>query len=99
MYASRKLSKIKNAVILFAKKRTVATKKTINLFLELIRFGIIYILISFDGEYCEYHVGVKEEQGLSIVEHESAFLANLLLSYLFEKSKTLLIPTTYHSIY
>ena len=35
-------------------------------------------LISFDGEYYEYHSGEKEEQGLEIGGYESAFLADLV---------------------
>ena len=56
MYPLIKLSKIKKAVILFTRKLTAATKKTINLCLELIRFVMISTLISFNGEYYEYRV-------------------------------------------
>ena len=56
-------------------------------------------LISFDRDYYEYHGGKKEEQGLAIGGYESAFLADLVASYLFEKSKTLLNPKIYHGIY
>ena len=47
MYPSIKLSTIKKAVRLFARKLTTATKKTINLCLDLIRFGMSSTLISF----------------------------------------------------
>ena len=66
MYPSIKISTIKKAMILFARKLTAATKKTINLCLELIRFIMSSTLISFDGEYYKYHGGKKEEQGLAI---------------------------------
>ena len=56
-------------------------------------------LISFNREYYKYHGGEKEEQGLSIGGYELAFLANLVASYLFEKSKLLINSTTYHGIY
>ena len=56
-------------------------------------------LISSDGYYYKYHGGEREEQGLSISGYESAFLANLVSSYLFEKSKANFHPTTYHGIY
>ena len=49
---------MKSSVWFFARKLTAATKKTINLYLELIRFEMSYALISFDGEYHEY--GKKE---------------------------------------
>ena len=63
MYPSLKLSTIRKAVRFFARKLTAATKKTINLCLELIRFGMSSTLISFNGECYEYHVGEREERG------------------------------------
>ena len=82
-----------------ARKLTAETNKTINICLELIRFGMRSTLISFDGKYYEYQGSEKEEEGLAIGGYESAFLSNLVVSYLFEKSKALLRPTTYHDIY
>ena len=55
MHPSVKLSIIKNAVRLFRIKLTTSTKKKINLCLELIRFGIISTLITYDGNYYKYH--------------------------------------------
>ena len=80
MYLSIKLSTIKKAVRLFTSKLTAATKKTFNLCLELIRFGMISTFISFDGDYYEYHGGEREEQGLAIGGYESAFLPDLVAS-------------------
>ena len=99
MYPSIKLATIKKAVRLFARKLNTATKKTINLCLELIHLGMSSTLICFDGEYYEYHGGKKEEQGLAIGGYESAFLANLVASYLFEKANANFHPTIYHGIY
>ena len=83
----------------FVIKLNAATKKTINLCLELIRFGIRSTLITFDIEYYEYNRGKKEEQGLAIGGYELALLAELVASYLFEINKAILNPTTYHGIY
>ena len=99
MYPSIKLSTIRNVVRFFARKITAETKKTINLCLELIRFGMSSTLISFDAEYYKYHSGEREEQGLAIGGYESEFLADLVASYLFEKSKANFHPITYHGIY
>ena len=55
MYPTIKLSTIKNTVILFTRKLTTATKKTINLCLEIIRFGTSSTLISFNAKYYKYH--------------------------------------------
>ena len=63
MYPSIKLTTIRKAVSFFSRKLTAATKKTVNLCLELNRFGMRSTLISFNGEYYEYHGGEKEEQG------------------------------------
>ena len=86
MYPSIKLSTIRK-VRFSARKLTAETKNTINLCLELIHFGMRSTLISFHSEYCKYHIGEREEQGLSIIGYESAFLSGLVASYLFEKSK------------
>ena len=82
-----------------ARTLTTATKKTINLSLELICFGMSSTLICFDGEYYEYHGVEKEEQGLAIGGYESAFLVDLVTSYLFDKAKAHYYPTIYHEIY
>ena len=63
MYPSTKVSTIKKAVILFAIKLTTATKKTINLCLELIHFRMSSTLISFNDEYYEYHGGKNNNKG------------------------------------
>ena len=60
MYPSIKISTIKKEVRFFAIKLIAATKKTINLCLELILFRITSTPISFVVKYYEYH-GVKKE--------------------------------------
>ena len=99
MYPSIKLAAIRKAVIFFARKLTAATKKTINLCLELIHFEMSSTLISFDGKYYKYHGGEREKQGLAIGGYESEFLADLVASYLFEKAKANFRPKIYHRIY
>ena len=56
-------------------------------------------LISFGGEYYEYHGGEREEQGLVIGGYKPALLADLVACYLFEKSKSNFRSTIYHGIY
>ena len=99
MHPSIKLSTIKNAVRFFAIKLKAATKKTINLCLELIRFGIRSTLITFYIEYYEYNRGKKEELGLAICRYELDLLSDLVASYLFDISTAILNPTTSHGIY
>ena len=83
----------------FARKLTRDTKKTINLCLDLIHFGTSSTLISFNGNYYEYHGGEREEQVLAIGGYESDFLADLVAYYLFEKDKLNFCPEIYHGIY
>ena len=99
IYPSIKLETIKKAVIFFARKLTSEVKKTINLCLDLIQFGMSSTLISFDGEYYEYHGREREEQRLAIGGYESVFLADLVASYLFEKASPIFRPTIYLGIY
>ena len=79
-YRFIKLTTIRKAVRLFARKFTAATKKTINLCLELIHFEMSSTLISFDVDCYEYHGGERDEQGLAIGGYESAFLSDLVAS-------------------
>ena len=99
MYPSIKLSTIKKSERLFARKITAATKKIINICLELIRFGMSYTLTSFDGEYYKYHSRENEEQNLVVGGYELSFLSDLVASYLFDKAKALLNPKFYHGVY
>ena len=96
MYPSIKLTTTRKAVKYFARKLTKETKKTINLCLELIRLGMSSTLISFNGEYYEYRGVEREEQELAIGGYESAFLADLVASYLFEKFKLHFRLSIYH---
>ena len=99
MYPSIKLATIKKAVRFFARKLTSEVKKTINLCLDLIQFGMSSTLISFDGEYYKYHGRERDKQGLAIGGYKSAFLADLVASYFFEKASPISRPTIYHGIY
>ena len=96
IYPSIKLVTIRKVVRSFARKLTTETKKTIKLCLELIHFGMSSTLIYLDGEYYEYHRGEREEQGLEIGGYESAFLADLVDSYISDKSKANFRLKIYH---
>ena len=56
-------------------------------------------LISLHWEYYEYHGGEREEQGLVIGRYKSAFLADLVASYLFKKVIPIFRSAFYHGIY
>ena len=59
MYPLIKLATIEKAVRYFARTLTRETKKKINIFLDLIQFGISSTFIYFDGDYYEYHGGER----------------------------------------
>ena len=99
IYLSIKLTTIRKLVRFFARKLNAETKKTINLCLELIHFRMSSTIIYFDIKYYEYHGREREEQGLAIGEYESTFLADLVASYLFEKSISNFRLTICHGIY
>ena len=60
MYSSTKIATIRKEVRYFARKLTRESKKTINLCLDLVHFGMSSTLIYFDGEYYEYHRRERE---------------------------------------
>ena len=59
MYSTIKIATIRKAVRFFSIKINAATKKTINLFMDFFRFGMISTCIFFSGEYYKYHSGEK----------------------------------------
>ena len=63
MYCSIKLTTINKAVIIFTKGLTTTNNKKTNLCLNIIHFGMRFILIFFDGEYYKYHGCEKIDQG------------------------------------
>ena len=99
MYPSIKIKMTKKETGYFTKRLTTSTKKTINLFLEIIRFEMSSTLISYDGEYCDYQWRENKEHGLSIGGHELDFLADLVASYLFKKNKDHFRQKIYYGIY
>eukprot|EP00586_Coscinodiscus_wailesii_P019893 CAMPEP_0172518488 /NCGR_PEP_ID=MMETSP1066-20121228/290852_1 /TAXON_ID=671091 /ORGANISM="Coscinodiscus wailesii, Strain CCMP2513" /LENGTH=211 /DNA_ID=CAMNT_0013300897 /DNA_START=1697 /DNA_END=2333 /DNA_ORIENTATION=- len=58
--------------------------------LELIKFGMSSTLVTFCDKYYQYHGGNKEgERGLAIGGYKSAFLADVVASYLMEATQDL----------
>ena len=66
MYPSIKLATIKKEVRFFARKLTTEVKKTINLCLDLIQFGMSSTRISFDRWYYEYLGGRERRTRIQI---------------------------------
>ena len=55
IYSPIKIASIRKEIIFFSRLLTSATKNIVNICLDIIHFGMISNLISFDGEYYEYH--------------------------------------------
>ena len=99
VYPYIKLTTIKKVVRFFSKGLAPATKNTINIFLDIIRFRMISTLISFCGDYYKYRGGGDKEQGLVIGGYKSTFLADLFASYLLVKSNNNFHRMIYPGIY
>ena len=88
MYPSIKFKLVKASILYFTRKIPKDKKKNLDLFIEMIGKGMDAILLTFGDKYFEYGGGVKlEDKGLAIGGYESAWLADLAIAYIFEKSK------------
>lgn len=62
--------------------------------LQMIKFGMSNTLVSFRDKFFEYGGDEKEdERGLSIGGYESAWLTDLVASYILEETKHMFIET------
>ena len=90
-YPSVRFKLIRKAVTYFAASLPVEKQNTIKHCLEIIQFGMRYTFLNFQGEYYEYDPSEDpEEKGLSIGAYESAWLADLVIAYVLEKTQACL---------
>jgi len=100
MYPSVQFSIIKKAVKYYTLNLPTEEKEKVQNCLDMIEFGMASCLITFDGKYFEYQgKGDKNDKGLAIGGYESAFLANLVASFLLEKTNNHFKNTKFHGIY
>ena len=101
MYPSIKFQLIYDAVQYYAEAMPPETNKAISLCLDLIFFGMSNTLISFQDGFYLYDGDKKpEERGLTIGGYESAWLADLVMSYLLEVTyDTLYDPMHFFGVY
>ena len=86
MYPSIKFSLVEKAVNHFAANLSSENKKTIKLCLQLIKFGMSNTLLIFLDKYYEYGGSSNpSNRGLTIGGYKSAWLADLVASYILEK--------------
>jgi len=75
-------------------------KEKVRHCLKMIEFGMQSCLITFDSKYFEYRGdGDSTDKGLAIGGYESAFLADLVASFLLEKTNHHFENTKFHGIY
>ena len=100
MYPSIQFKLVRKAVEFFSKSLTKRDKKKIEKCLEMVKFGMSNTLVSFIDKFYEYDGDLDdEERGLTIGGYESAWLADLVASYILEKTKKMFHKTKYHGIY
>ena len=88
MYPSIKFGVVKKAVNFYAKSLKKEERTQIKECLKMIKFGMGNTLISFKDELYEYGGSVNPmKRGLTIGGYESAWLADLVASWIFEKTE------------
>jgi hypothetical protein len=100
MYPSIKFRLVEKAVEFFARDLDSDQKERIEACLEMVRFGMGNTLITFVDKYYEYGGEADvEEKGLTIGGFESAWLADLVASYLLENAVEVFKPAAFKGIY
>ena len=79
------ISSSEESNFIFHKNLPKSQQSTVKLCLKLSAFGMISSLLTFEEKYYEYGEKGIETKGLAIGGYESAFLADLVASYMFEK--------------
>eukprot|EP00957_Ditylum_brightwellii_P026782 2025778-Ditylum_brightwellii.AAC.1 len=73
--------------------------------MDIVQFGMKSTLIQFKGRYFIYQGATKgkeiseEDVALAIGAYESAFLADIVASYVFEETEECFIKCIYRGIY
>ena len=101
MYPSIKYKLIEKAIEWYALPLPVEDRETIKSCLELIKFGMESTLVTFEDKYYLYDGDqLAEEKGLMIGGYESAWLADLAMSFLLDTlDEKLFEPLTYYGFY
>eukprot|EP00957_Ditylum_brightwellii_P160178 12194433-Ditylum_brightwellii.AAC.1 len=96
---------IKKALNHYANNLPDEAKNTINQCMDIFQFGMKSTLIQFRGKYCVYHRAAKEGEvadedvALKIGTYESAFLAYIVASYVFEQTKECFRVSKFRGMY
>ena len=85
MYPSIKFPLVNKAISYFTRNLPKSQQSNVKFCLKLIAFRMSYTLLTFEDKYYEYREKGIKTKGLAIGGYESAFLADLVASYLLEK--------------
>ena len=100
MYPSIQFLLVKKAVRYYAKDMSEEDKSKIEKCLQMIGFGMKNTLITFVDKYFEYGGDIDgEKRGLTIGGYESAWLADLVASYILKQSEKFFSEFIYYGIY
>lgn len=100
MCLSIKFLLVKKAVRYYAKDLSEEDKSKIKCFLQMIRFGMKNIRVTFINKYCKYEGDINgENKGLTIGGFESVWLADLVASYILKQTKDIFSNFIYYGIY
>ena len=99
-YPSIKYKLVREAVHYFAARLDPDLEEKIENCLEMIKFGMGATLLTFVDKYYEYDGSCDiEEKGLTIGGYESAWLADLVASYILETTTEQFVDMKYHGFY
>eukprot|EP00957_Ditylum_brightwellii_P146592 11159810-Ditylum_brightwellii.AAC.1 len=93
MYPLIQVKLIKKALKYYAKDLPAEARKTIDMCMDIVQFGMKSTLIQLKGCYFIYQGAAKgkeiskEDIALAIGAYKSAFLADILASYVFEETE------------
>ena len=100
MYPSMRFSILSAAVKYFARNLSRKDKETAKLCLRMLRFGMDHTYLQFAGKYYRYTgAGTADDPGLTIGGFESAWLADLGMSYILKKIPGMFRNTDMFKIY
>eukprot|EP00957_Ditylum_brightwellii_P035657 2703420-Ditylum_brightwellii.AAC.1 len=105
MYPSVRVKLIWKALNYYARDLPATARETIDLCMDIVQFGMKSTLIQFRGKYYVYKGTAKgkefsnEDVVLAIGVYELTFLANIVASYLFEKTEECFANCVFRGIY
>eukprot|EP00957_Ditylum_brightwellii_P164101 12494864-Ditylum_brightwellii.AAC.1 len=105
MYPSIRVKLIRKALNHYAKDLPAKARETISLCMDIVQFEMKSTLIQFKGCYFVFQGATKakeisdEDIVLAIGAYESAFLADIVASYVFKETEECFVKCIFRGIY